>query len=553
MTDGQSPENLGKLENQTTISINSRSQDIVEEPRILDAMKDQDAERYIRYGTNEVAVLFKVSDLVRKAKDIFADIAGKGLGCLTRSSQEALKKLVDAHVTYRPIVVANRPGWVGNDFVLGDGRIVGPPDACQNVLVSFFGDKKFFSKGSLASWQQALSSVKDQPFLLFALAVGFTGPLVRLIPGSDTNPFVEFVGRPQSGKSSLGTLAMSIFAGDSNLIYGGGASWSVTLNALSEIGIKHNDLPLFLDEANLAESNEARVAGFFNSAIFKLAEGTEKARFGQSGCTDHFNVAVISTSNIPLRDLLRADSSVTEAARSRVISVSLDENEIGAFDHLPEGFETSRQAIEALRAAVNESYGVAGYEFVQKLAQYQREKKDKLDAIISKGLEEYMRRSAEFGSPPRIQKQFAMIAVAGRLAKGFKVIPEEWGSAFLAVLEVHKRVAEWEKRNRSLTPLERVLGYIEKCKSDLLSKKKLAQISKEEFAGAAGVILTVKGGRCLLIAQDRFRQEFHDSLQLLRRLRDSGDLKTEGEDMLVVKPPSAFRHLGRVHCIKLPT
>jgi hypothetical protein len=384
----------------------------------MDAVLDQHGGRWIRYGSRDRSVWFNAADLISAGNTVFERLSTVGVLCLTRPSQDRIKREVEAHTTYRAALVASRPGWLDGHYVFGDGTVAVPPGDEREVIIAFEGDQKFTPQGSLADWQVSIGPlVTDQPLTLFALAFAFVGPLLRFAPAGYTNPLVELVGPPECGKSTLGVLAASVWAGNPDSDSGGGESWDLTENALDDQKRRHRDNFLLQDEGNLAGASARERKEFFQKAVFKLAATGEKRRFGDEGALDQTRLAVLSTANTPIRDLVEGSEDVRGALQSRIVTLQIrDDRPYGVLASIPAGCATSRRAIEWLRAATDENYGVAGRAFMERLVEAAATDEEQLRRIIARGLDSYLRRGGEAGGSARVGKCFALVALAWALA-----------------------------------------------------------------------------------------------------------------------------------------
>lgn len=293
-------------------------------PGIVDAVMDQHGGRWIRYGSGDHSVWFNAADLISAGTEVFKRLSRVGVLCITRPSQDGIKREVEAHATYRAALVASRPGWLDGHYVFGDGSVIAPHGDEREVIIAFEGDPKFRPQGSLSDWQASIGPlVTDQPLALFSLAFAFVGPLLRFAPAGYTNPLVELVGPRECGKSTLGVLAASVWAGNPDSGTGGGESWDLTLNALDDQKRRHRDNFLLQDEGNLAGASARERKEFFPQAVFKLAGTGEKRRFGDEGVLDQTRLAMLSTTNTPIRDLVEGSEDVRGALHSRIVTLQI--------------------------------------------------------------------------------------------------------------------------------------------------------------------------------------------------------------------------------------
>jgi hypothetical protein len=94
---------------------------------------------------------------------------------------------------------------------------------------------------------------------------------MRFAPAHLLNPQVELVGPRECGKSTLGILAASVWAGDPHSAVGGAETWDLTINALDQQKLTHGDNLLVLDEGNLAGTTSQDQREVIRKAVFKAA------------------------------------------------------------------------------------------------------------------------------------------------------------------------------------------------------------------------------------------------------------------------------------------
>jgi len=322
-------------------------------PCILDAVCDQNGDHWIRYGTSQSAIWFAISDLISDSSGVFKRLSSVGVHRLTTHSQVALKIKIEEHGPYRPALVAARPGWLEGIYVFGDGTRIAPRADSRETIIAFETNPTFSPRGTLIDWQNAVGPfVAGQPLLLFILALALTGPLLRLAPSGYLNALVEIVGGFEIGKTILGVLAASVWAGDPQNECGGGSTWDLLLNAIDDLKLAHRDGFVFLDEGNLAARSLRERRQFIQQAVFKFASTGVKRRMGDPVRGEHAHLALLSTTNTALADLVEDKPEVKQAVQSRMISLCIPKNAPhGAFTSLPNGYSTGQSANEALMAA----------------------------------------------------------------------------------------------------------------------------------------------------------------------------------------------------------
>lgn len=522
-------------------------------PAILDAVRGQNGTRWIRYGGKEEAIWMLISDLAGRGNSP-PGLIHLDPKLLQPANYKALVDQVANHSIYREALTASSPGWHEQSFVLGDGRVLVPSKGTKEVIVTFAPQNKFEPCGTLGGWQNVFKPlVVKQPLPLFALALAFVGPLMWFAPPDYLSPFFELVGDQGTGKTTLGIAAISVWAGRLDGTSGGGETWNFTPGRLDELKSGHRHSLLLLDEGNLAGAEKKDREKLTQQAIFNLTSTGERQRFGGAPEKPHSQLAILSTSNRRLCDLVGGLQAERGAMAERLISIHLGESRsFGVFDRVPTGFKSSAQAAEALVAAANAQWGTAGPEFVVQLQK--RATRDEVS--FRKSLAILLARQVlllkEMTDAPRIQKSFALVAVAGQLARRWGILPDGWGSPARAVRAVAAEALS------GLDPVKEaaaaVQSYSDRHRSSLLKVADLKQpLDRLSFDAAAGFLREIEGKTELLVPARQFQKTFPNYRQIVRNLRNNGSARTEmgKQSKLTIKSPKPVCDTGRVYCFRL--
>ena len=217
-----------------------------------------------------------------------------------------------------------------------------------------------------------------------------------------------------------------------------------------------------------------------------------------------------------------------------------------------------------MRAAANWNYGVAGRAFVERLVREVARDEQAFRTYLEENIERQIQRATTHASgSARVEKAFALITVAGLLAKKWGVLPEAWGSLSRAVRAVQKDCLEGgllhgnTKKTQAAAPphaISKVMSYVERNRGKLIRVANLDEpCTPETFARAAGFLTTRGPNRKLMVPAARFQMEFPEYRAMVRELRSQGLAKTEGgtHPKLTIKAPSAICATGRVYCIDI--
>lgn len=272
-------------------------------PALRDAVRDQNDNLWVRYGTRDRSLWIAVSDFAKP--DVYGRLSNIDPRLIEPVAQRALRSKIAGSTAFRPALVAASPGWIDGHFVLGDGAVISPAANAREVVVTFEPYAKFAPRGTLADWQHAVGRVAaDQSLALFALSLAFVGPLLPFVPPDYLSPLFELVGGQGTGKTTLGVLAASVWAGNPDSRTGGGETWDLTPNRFDDLKLSHRHVLLLLDEGNLAGTTVEARRKLIHQAVFGLTNSGSRQRMGDPPSKPHAQLAVLSTSNRALSDLV---------------------------------------------------------------------------------------------------------------------------------------------------------------------------------------------------------------------------------------------------------
>ncbi|MES0090086.1 DUF927 domain-containing protein [Mesorhizobium sp. M0030] len=517
-------------------------------PKILDAVVSQHSDRRIKFGTDENSIWFALSALQMDERTVFARLANAGFTYLTPKKKAAFREKIEDHEDYRPGLVASTPGPIGEHFVFGDGTVESKPGSAE-VIVAFDGEEKFCPVGTLAAWQEEVGSVvKGQPLLLFILCLAFLPAILRFIPGM--NPLFELIGEPESGKTTAGLLAASVWVGNSFSEVGGGLTWDLTVNAFDVVKVQHAGALLFLDEGNLAGSNERDRKDVIRKVIFKASSKGGRKRLTEKVAPPNVDFALLSTSNQPLRNVIHAKAAELDAMRTRMVTVVIGQN-LGVLTHTPDGFDTTEEAVDHLRNAVKINHGVAARAFIQRLVKADPKM---LQAKIDREMARFARKLPSFDGDgnARTRRMFSSLYAAGVLARRWRVLPAEWGDFAPALLAVWQAIDKPVRTVGKVSAVKRFNAYFERFESSMIPTEQMdGPLSPAIFEEVAGVIARSERRTEIVISTVRFKKSFPDHVSVMKELRAQGAAKTE-HGKLSIKTPRPICASGRAYVITLP-
>jgi len=533
--------------------------------RITDGIKTAGGVRYYCFSGHEGYAWFSGIDWIQSEKQVRQMIHSRTGTMISQTGTIAdLRKQVDDWVDFRPGIVAEHPGWLDNIFVCGDGTSRVAQGQAGPEVVAFDPQPKFVPSGKLADWHRIMQPfVKGQALPFFVCCLALTGPLLRLIPPGLVPPQVELVGEPKSGKSTLGTLAASIWSGTPGKTEGGGESWDMKLNAFDVHRRNHRDTFLLLDEAETSAESATHRRDVAKMIVMKAASTATKARYTDTKAAPLLRVPILSTTNTPLCDVLQgAGEDAIEAAASRVLSLYITASLPGTpiFDSIPEGFSDMGRAVGALRSAVDAAYGTVGPAFAAGLVDLLAADEAGLQRRIKGGIEsasERLRRQRPDGD----QRHWAMLAiveVAGSLAQEFGALPASWGDLSGVVDYVYGRCTSQAdgQTQIGLSEGRRFVEYL--CRQiaakKMLSLRMLGPMKKLDCNSQPIIVDQTDG--IVYLRPDHFRSTFLNHRAFLDEMKRQGRLrldKSEQHDRLQIHAPTALKERGfkRVYAIGL--
>jgi hypothetical protein len=347
-----------------------------------------------------------------------------------------------------PVVpIADNPGWAGPIFATAGGRLIAPPKV-KNSFSAFAPDPEICAiGGTREGWTsgvaEPLASHLLASFLFMAM---FAGPLLRLTNRSDNFGF-EVAGAAGLGKSTIQMLAASAagraFGGEGSTYW---RTCNTTTNALETILPSYNDMTLVLDEAGLAPGSGKKDerASQIREMAFRLSSGRSKHRYGERPEPPVRLIYILST-NQPLSELTgQGCPPEAQAVADRLMTLPLlDSRRYGIFDNCPPGYASPAVFADSLKREASEHFGHAVPAFLEYLVKRRALNPNWLDQVV-------MRRQAKFlaaaradmssGSSVRVASAFALVYVAGLLAKWAGVLPASYRplAAALAAYQLHR-------------------------------------------------------------------------------------------------------------------
>lgn len=347
-----------------------------------------------------------------------------------------LRELVQLllHMLHGPrVVIARRTGWHGDVFVLPK-RIVGDPGTAR-IITDLSDNLKMGQRGSLQAWQSDVAErCQNNSRLVLGLSLAFASSLLRYAP-SITPSMVHLFGPSSIGKSTAGLVAGSVWGGSEESGLGYCESWNGTLNAHMAKANARSGTLYSLDEMRTGE-NVTKMA-------YALSSGQGRGRLDKSAnlrSEEKFSVFSLSTGEVTFEEMERIGNQraqTFDGAEMRLPSIPADAGTgLGIFEDV-HGAEKRHKMVgngaaefaNNVQDAARENYGWAGPLFVERLLQHvssmdkDRGFPSRLSSSIDRFVTSLKLDAAADDAVKRLARTFGLIAVAGRLASDFEVVP----------------------------------------------------------------------------------------------------------------------------------
>jgi putative DNA primase/helicase len=309
---------------------------------------------------------------------VLADLANAGFGLFTSATQRAFfdsaQKWGHKQPSFR---VATKIGWNGSTYVLPDqtfnlpGRTSSGKSNVYPVLDELDPNmiaKYRASNNSLQEWQEKIGKLcVNNSRLMFAVALAFTGPVLRFVRGEQSGGF-QIYGLPETGKTAAAMVAGSVWGCRRDQPQLGFlASWNTTANAVELTALAHDDGLLILDETRKAGSTNRERLKVVTEVAMRLAERQAKKRLGDAPKLPSWRCYFLSTSNFSLDELAaKADGEVDNADHGRLVDIPLPNHAYGIYEDLHDSSSGS-ELTDRLKLLCRTYYGVPVREFISRL------------------------------------------------------------------------------------------------------------------------------------------------------------------------------------------
>ncbi|MEG3086266.1 DUF927 domain-containing protein [Sphingomonas sp. PB4P5] len=421
------------------------------------------------------------------------------------------------------------PGWMQQCFTLPDRSVIqpaGPPDL---KIVFPPLPNKCVCAGDHDRWLRLVAQpLESHPIPSFFMQATFLAPLLTLI-GENSSTGYELVGPMASGKSAVLRLAASVVGSPGGNQRGGyKISFDTLLRTLDQQILYHGDLPIIVDQAELALAGEstAKRVGCFKAFAHQMQGNTEVTSDGNVRGDHRF--VLLTADDDPLHVQIDGDERITKIVTDRVKTIRIaDGRPHGVFEAVPL-FDrtTSGQFMNNLLDHAQQHHGSAMRVYLAHLIEKMIEHPDRIKAEVNAlvhGFRIAARVDLHDVAAVRLCDAFGRVAAAAFLAVRAGALPDttSWIDAALACYrtylgDIHKP-ASFKDRLKQLAaaPSVRHIG------GDFT----LPQSAEIESANV--FVKHGRRGNALLIRQHAVEEVIHDWPLQRRRPEVFAEMKTD--------------------------
>ncbi|MEB3705232.1 DNA/RNA helicase, partial [Escherichia coli] len=179
----------------------------------------------------------------------------------------------------------------------------------------------------------------------------------------------------------------------------------------------------------LLDKDVLAAAKIMQNRVYTLSGGKGKTRSAMyENKVAEWQVSIFSTGECSLQQLAASGNvERLEGENVRVIDVNADAGaEMGIFESLPEGINSSNELVHAIKDATHRYYGSAKPAFLKRLVADIQDDRESVKRKLEKGIEFFLNKhqvDRNSGIQVRIAKRFAIAYVAGSMAVKYGVLP----------------------------------------------------------------------------------------------------------------------------------
>lgn len=263
--------------------------------------------------------------------------------------------------------------------------------------------------------------------------------------------------------------------------------------------------------------------------VFRFSEGQTRGRLDGSTPITYRGFGML-TANQPVRDLMTArHAEMVNPTTSRLISQPGDVGfGLGTLDFLPAGQANPRSFIQSILLATEDNHGTAMPAFLEGIVRLRSDNEAELRDQVCAYIDEFVTHAVggAGGLHGRIAEAYAIVYVAGRLAKHFGILPEEW-DPFAIALECYRRYVASIQVAEGKSVRDLLKAYA--ARADVIDLDQgLPDLTDEEMATVSGFRQSSKSGTELIVPPATMTRLFADWERRKETAEIARFLKREG-------------------------
>jgi putative DNA primase/helicase len=370
--------------------------------------------------------------------------------------------------------VTGYTGWYEGSFVLPD-MTIGPAAGTLEYHQVESGKKQQHIGGTLEAWRAELKlPCRASSYITFGTAVGFAGPLLRLI-GQDEGAIFYLRGESSTGKSlsELGGESVIERAVREELL-----THDITERGLEEAAAARNDLFVTIDELDRYPGSGAELRKHVRTSAHKLTGGGGRQRSARATqdallANLHWLLNSLWSGECPLDDRFLGEAR-RRGEMVRLVEIPVPgRKKSGVFDRM-EGIELSAADLaKNVEHTARTNFGHPIRAFLKRLVEEPETYTKQAQALVEK----FIRKVGAQDDPwtQRFATKFAVVYAAACIAADMKIAPWSRKHAFRCVARLHRRAL-----NVVATPEEALDDLLNRLAKDATSKKRFPVLKKGE-------------------------------------------------------------------------
>jgi uncharacterized protein (DUF927 family) len=361
-------------------------------------------------------------DLHGDGATLCASLADGGLKIATGSTRQHFVTYLNRAVVKARVTIVPRTGW----HEVNDRKVFVLPDRADSkiIIAGATTVSPYTTSGTLEEWRDSIGRLAEgHRRVLFGISTAFVPPLLELI--GEAGGGFNLRGPSSIGKTSLLCSAASVWSNGGEQ---GGfiKTWRATADGLEATAALYSHTLLPLDELSIASGHEV------SNIVYSLASGIGKQRAQRDGSAKTpktWRVTILSTGEVGIAAKIQESGRRARAGQEvRIIDLDADAGQgHGVFDHA--GADGSKRLADSLKKASSTFYGVAGPAFIKAIEDMGPESVVSTIRETQEAFRNGVVKDVATGQVLRVADRFGLVAAAGELAVGLKVLPWQAGTA----------------------------------------------------------------------------------------------------------------------------